>query len=229
MSDINLTLDDGAIAVTVLDESLALTLDDTAVTVVIDDDEISVTLDDAGDIVVTLYDEPINLTIDDSDIVVTLPEGVPGPAGAGVPTGGTAGQVLAKIDGDDFNTEWVTPSAGGASFTATLTAAETLAPRDLIAINASGQMVKADADDPAKFSVGYVTGAVTSGASGTANLLGGIITGFTGLTPGALYYLSATAGSITTTKPTSGIVQAVGVAISSTSLSYIFSPITIRY
>ena len=38
--------------------------------------------------------------------------GATGPAGQGVPTGGTTGQVLAKIDGTDYNTEWVTPSGG---------------------------------------------------------------------------------------------------------------------
>lgn len=31
----------------------------------------------------------------------------------GVPTGGTAGQVLRKIDGTDYNTEWGTPAGGG--------------------------------------------------------------------------------------------------------------------
>ena len=41
--------------------------------------------------------------------------GATGPAGPGVPTGGTAGQVLAKVDGTDYNTEWVTPSGGGGS------------------------------------------------------------------------------------------------------------------
>lgn len=30
-----------------------------------------------------------------------------------LPTGGTAGQVLSKIDGTDFNTEWTDPPAGG--------------------------------------------------------------------------------------------------------------------
>ncbi|MEY3851264.1 MAG: Nitrincola phage, partial [Verrucomicrobiota bacterium] len=34
--------------------------------------------------------------------------GVPGPAGPGVPAGGTAGQYLQKIDGVDYNTDWVT-------------------------------------------------------------------------------------------------------------------------
>ena len=33
--------------------------------------------------------------------------GPQGPAGAGVPTGGTDGQILAKIDATDYNTEWI--------------------------------------------------------------------------------------------------------------------------
>ena len=44
------------------------------------------------------------------------PTGTQGPqgnAGQGVPTGGTTGQVLAKINGDNYNTQWVTPSSGG--------------------------------------------------------------------------------------------------------------------
>jgi hypothetical protein len=43
------------------------------------------------------------------------PAGAQGPAGSngvGVPAGGTAGQVLAKIDGSDYNTEWVTGGSG---------------------------------------------------------------------------------------------------------------------
>ena len=46
--------------------------------------------------------------------------GATGPAGPGVPTGGTAGQVLAKVDGTDYNTEWITPSGGGGGETKTL-------------------------------------------------------------------------------------------------------------
>lgn len=38
--------------------------------------------------------------------------GATGPAGQGVPTGGTANQVLAKVDGTNYNTQWVTPSGG---------------------------------------------------------------------------------------------------------------------
>ncbi len=41
-------------------------------------------------------------------------QGDAGTNGQGVPTGGTTGQVLAKIDGTDFNTDWVDQSGGGA-------------------------------------------------------------------------------------------------------------------
>jgi len=37
------------------------------------------------------------------------PTGATGATGAGVPVGGTAGQVIEKIDGTDYNTQWVTP------------------------------------------------------------------------------------------------------------------------
>ena len=41
------------------------------------------------------------------------PAGADGADGEGVPVGGTAGQVLAKIDAANFNTEWVDAAAGG--------------------------------------------------------------------------------------------------------------------
>jgi hypothetical protein len=40
-------------------------------------------------------------------------DGQDGADGEGVPTGGTAGQVLAKIDATDFNTQWVDQTGGG--------------------------------------------------------------------------------------------------------------------
>lgn len=39
-----------------------------------------------------------------------------GPAGQGVPTGGTAGQVLSKIDSTNYNTQWVAQSGGMSGF-----------------------------------------------------------------------------------------------------------------
>lgn len=46
---------------------------------------------------------------DDAGTTTSL-QGIPG---EGVPTGGTAGQVLEKVDGTDYNTQWATPAAGG--------------------------------------------------------------------------------------------------------------------
>ena len=59
------------------------------------------------------------------------PQGVPGPQGPqgekgdpgeGVPTGGSSGQVLAKVDGVDYNTEWITvnPETSWGEITGTL-------------------------------------------------------------------------------------------------------------
>ena len=46
--------------------------------------------------------------------------GTNGQNGVGVPVGGSAGQVLAKIDGTDYNTEWVTKNGGVVFFTETM-------------------------------------------------------------------------------------------------------------
>ena len=43
----------------------------------------------------------------------TGPAGASGAAGVGVPAGGAAGQVLSKVNGTDYNTQWTTPAAGG--------------------------------------------------------------------------------------------------------------------
>ena len=40
-------------------------------------------------------------------------DSVIGPTGLGVPVGGTAGQVLSKIDSTNYNTQWVAQSGGG--------------------------------------------------------------------------------------------------------------------
>lgn len=65
-------------------------------------------------------DDPIELGVTplvfEQFVGATGPQGPAGPAGApgvGVPVGGTAGQVLEKVDGTDYNTQWATPSGGG--------------------------------------------------------------------------------------------------------------------
>ena len=59
----------------------------------------------------------------------TGPQGIAGTNGTngqGVPTGGTANQVLAKVDGTDYNTTWVTPASGSADNLGNHTATQAL-------------------------------------------------------------------------------------------------------
>ena len=46
--------------------------------------------------------------------------GATGPAGPGIATGGTAGQILSKVDGTNFNTQWINAPAAGLTGTGTL-------------------------------------------------------------------------------------------------------------
>lgn len=56
---------------------------------------------------------PVRLGAGDGGGGTPGPPGPAGPAGPGVAPGGTAGQILAKIDGTDYNTEWIDPPTGG--------------------------------------------------------------------------------------------------------------------
>jgi hypothetical protein len=69
----------------------------------------------------------------------TGPTGATGATGPGVPTGGTTGQILAKIDGSNYNTEWITNTGGGASSVAELTDVEltTLANNQILLYNST--------------------------------------------------------------------------------------------
>lgn len=153
-------------------------------------------------VAVTIQDDTISVSVTDSPVFVGLDNA----------------EVLVSID--DRPISVVLEGSGGAQFAQMLTAAENIAATNLVAINSSGQALRADADSPAKFAVGYADAAIAAGTIGQVNLICGLSGGRTGLTPGHIYYLSATAGGITTTKPTSGIVQQVGVALNSTTLLF---------
>lgn len=109
--------------------------------------------------------------------------------------------------------------------TTSLPATETLAAGDLVNVwNSSGtaSVRKADATAEGKEAHGFVTAAVTSGATATV-YFEGRITGKTGLTPGARQYLSAsTPGAVTATAPTTSgnVVQYVGIAVSATEIDF---------
>lgn len=87
---------------------------------------------------------------------------------------------------------------------------------DWVYVSAASTVAKADADDAAKIpAVGVITSKPTT-TSCVVRFCGEFTT--TGLTAGALYYLSATAGAITATPPSGKAAAPVGVAKSTTVL-----------
>jgi hypothetical protein len=150
-----------------------------------------------------------------------------------VPAGGTINQVLAKKSADDWDTEWQTPSGGGASllldtstltfqgFTAMFTAGENLAPGDVCYMNA-GKLYKADADAVATSFAFAVSVATTAADASGEFLLIGVIAGLTGLTVGAPVYLSTSSGAFTQTlvSGSNDVGQLLGLAISATHIYF---------
>ncbi|WP_373078708.1 hypothetical protein [Zhongshania sp.] len=107
----------------------------------------------------------------------------------------------------------------------TVVASEAISAGDLINIfddAGTPKARKADGSTYSKRAMGYALDSITLAASGRIRL-DGIVTGLSGLTIGAKYYLSAaTPGSVTTTAPVAvgAIVQSVGEAVSATELSF---------
>lgn len=107
--------------------------------------------------------------------------------------------------------------------TKTIQASENLSAGDLVNVwdNSGAKARKADASGGiAKKCHGFVLSAVTSGNNATV-YFEGTITGLTGLTVGASYFVSTTGAPSLTVPTTSGhIVQNIGVAISTTEISF---------
>lgn len=107
---------------------------------------------------------------------------------------------------------------------ATFTAGETAYMSDGSGALNAGQMYKGDADlEYAANSpmVYFAAAATTAGATGLF-ISEGVVTGLSGLTPGARYYLSGTAGAITTTPGT--FARFVGQARTTTELALAGNP-----
>ena len=135
---------------------------------------------------------------------------------------GNAGDIVA-LDGSGKLDTTVLPTGIGAT-TKLAATTENLSAGDLVNLyNDSGTIKarKADASNGRR-AVGFVLSAVTSPNNATV-YLDGTITGLTGLTPGAAYYLSgSSAGAATATAPsTSGYIsQEIGIALSATEINF---------
>lgn len=142
-------------------------------------------------------------------------EGTVSTAGAG-----DAGKLVALDTGGKLDVS-VLPTGVGAD-TVTAVASENLSAGDFVNLwsNAGTFSVrKADATTNGKPADGYVTAAVTSGATATV-YKDGQNASLASLTVGSTYYLATTAGGVTATPPSSAnnVVQVLGKAKSATEL-----------
>lgn len=135
---------------------------------------------------------------------------------------GSSGLIPA-LDGSGRLDSTFMPVGIGAA-TTTITASEALAAGAVVNVwnNAGTANVRnADGSTSGKYVNGYVLAAVASGASATV-YSSGINTQLTGLTAGAVYFLSAsTAGGVSATAPSGSgqTVQRLGAAVSTTALA----------
>lgn len=153
-----------------------------------------------------------------------LSDGVPTDALANNSSAGAADAgKLVKLDAAGKIDATMMP-AGIAAEVRTIQASENLAAGDLVNIhNAAGPRVrKADAAAAGKEAHGFVLQAVTSGASATVYPEENVLSGLTGLTPGARQFLSTTAGTRTETAPSTAgqVAQIIGVALSTTEILF---------
>lgn len=107
----------------------------------------------------------------------------------------------------------------------TYTAGEAIGAGDLVYVSASGTVMKADANTSTKAAQGFAPSAISNGQPGTIIFHTGKITGLTGLTANAFYYLSnSTTGAFalyaSLTYGTNDIQQKVGIAESTTVLRF---------
>lgn len=155
--------------------------------------------------------------------------GPPGPAGyngrpgVGVPPGGAPDQVLTKIDGTDYNTEWRDPGTGGAA----TQAPKLIVPFDTDVSTVIGDLVRVTGTDFVSTITnnnevtipngifGVVTGKPTTTTAQIIFL--GVQGGYTGFTTGLPLFVQ-TNGKPGHTVPNTGIVQQIGFAVSSTEM-----------
>lgn len=136
-----------------------------------------------------------------------------------------------KIVALDSNGQ-IAPSMLGTTESLTLTASENLAAGDFVNFwddSSVLKMRKATNTGIATRADGYVKAGVTSGATGTVYRDNGLLTGLSGLTIGARYFLG-TAGAITTTIPSAAasIVQYLGTAQTTSAILVAIQEPTIR-
>lgn len=134
--------------------------------------------------------------------------------------GSDANKIIATNGSGELDATFL-PTGVGAT-TVVANASEDLAAMDLVNVWDDAGTVKirkADGSTTGKAADGFVIAAVTTGNPATM-YDSGKLTGLTGLTDGAAYYLSTTAGSHSTTAPSANgqTSQRIGKAVSDTEV-----------
>lgn len=140
------------------------------------------------------------------------------------------------IDHTTLNAIFAQLAGAIVSYTVEGEAGATLAVRDVVYLAADGTWYQLDTDATAGVAIGRYRGVVTESggisSAGTGEIVtGGIVSGFSGLTPWAWVYGSTTAGGVTQTVPTvsDGGAQVatvpIGIAISATEIALLLQPV----
>lgn len=114
-------------------------------------------------------------------------------------------------------------ATGFGESTLSLTASEALSAGDFVNVfddAGTPSMQKADATTAGKAADGFVLTSITSGNTGTFYALGEMNDQLSALTTGSIYYLSTTAGTATTTRPSASgnVIQRLGRAVNTSTI-----------
>lgn len=164
---------------------------------------------------------------------------IPSLAGAPTATPTASGQGFIVQFGDAVyvwnGSAWIsqkdTTATSAANVDKAYTADAAIAARDVVYISSSGRVSPANADtEPLSRAIGLAIASAAASAAVSVRCAG-ILSGFSGLTPGARYFLSASVAGAITSSPSNGSSDAliqVGFAKSATELDLQIIPLSIR-
>jgi hypothetical protein len=133
----------------------------------------------------------------------------------------SAGDIVALNSAGQIDATMLGAASGEASISAT--ASEAISAGAIVNVyNNAGTVSVRNADNTAagKEATGFALAAIANGATGTVTLQG-VVTGLSGLTPGAYQFLGTVGGLVSAAPTASGsITQIVGTALSATSVMF---------
>lgn len=133
----------------------------------------------------------------------------------------SAGDIVALNSAGQIDATMLGAASGEASISAT--ASEAISAGAIVNVyNNAGTVSVRNADNTAagKEATGFALAAIASGATGTITLQG-VVTGLSGLTPGAYQFLGTVGGLVSAAPTAAGsITQMVGTALSATSVMF---------